>query len=95
MKTLIASVLFLFLAGCSGVKDLTDAGSTAIDIFGQLTAKDTTVIHFNPVYFQILPDTITEREYLKDGYRIWTLKSNSTLRVEIQKLDTIIINKGK
>lgn len=88
---LIACVLLLGVSACS----VADIGKIAAEeAFKQIgSSKDTIAIHFNPVRFRIdLSDTANfEREFEASGYRVWQLRSDGVLRIEVQKLDTVLL----
>lgn len=98
-------LLFLFLIpfySCS----ILDAGVKYAKDNIQITWKgdeasdnkpiDSIVVKFEPVYWKeydtsYLVDSVeTETEFVKDGYRVWQLRTQNWKRIEVQRKDTVI-----
>ena len=92
MKALAAILTALFMTACGSIQQMTDAGTTAVNLLNAFPkAKDTVTVKYGSVYFTV-PDSFRgECEYQQDGYDVWQLRTDSVLRIEVRKLDTIII----
>jgi hypothetical protein len=102
IKPLIIALMLLPLASCS----LFDAGVKYATENIEITWKgdeakskqpiDSIVVKFEPVYWKencegyVAVEEETEVEFIKDGYRIWSLKTPNVKRYEVMKLDTVI-----
>ena len=57
---------------------------------------DSIVIKSDPVYWKeydtsyLIDSVETETEFVKDGYRVWQLRTPNWKRLEVQRLDTVI-----
>jgi hypothetical protein len=62
----------------------------------QLQPIDSIIIKSNPIYWKeidygFVPDSAeSESEIVKDGYRVWQLRTSSWRRFEVQRMDTVI-----
>lgn len=92
LKTLVF-VSLLGLASCTVAEIGRFAAEEAYRQINNATAKDTLLVRFNPVYFKVdLSDTADyERDMDLYGYRVWLLRAGSVLRIEVQKLDTVVV----
>lgn len=102
MITLLSLLIVISLSGCLGLtsQDIRDGYSILKEL---TTSKDSTdykqpvdsmKISFPSVYWKEPKQDSTgkeqEKEFVKNGYLIWRLRTPETTRYEVRKLDSVI-----
>lgn len=101
MKILIIAILTQLLFSCSLFQTAKEVINDNIEITWKKDKEksqviyDSIIVKFEPVYWVEFGknDTLKtdiEVEYIKDGYRVWTLITPFKRYNEVKKLDTII-----
>ncbi len=101
MKLILIVLITVFLYSCSLFQTAKDIVDDNIEITWKKDKDkkqvivDSIIIKFEPVYWVEFGknDTLKtdlEVEYIKDGYRVWTLITPFKRYNEVKKLDTVI-----
>lgn len=100
---LAVALFLLLLPACKHLSPVSYLSDIADNV--QITWKgeeakgqpiDSIIIRSNPIYWKevdssyFLDSAESEAEFIKDGYRVWQLRTPNWKRFEVQRLDTVI-----